>query len=97
MNCLQCQYENLADSVFCQQCGAKLERVCTQCAADNSLSAKFCRKCGALLATQPLPLKVAVAPAVAPEADRRQVTVIFASSNSGALAAKRATGLCRSP
>ncbi|MBI2876166.1 MAG: zinc ribbon domain-containing protein [Candidatus Tectomicrobia bacterium] len=46
MQCPQCQYENLPDSVFCQECGTKLERVCPQCQAGNPLAGKFCRKCG---------------------------------------------------
>ncbi|MBI4641343.1 MAG: zinc ribbon domain-containing protein [Candidatus Tectomicrobia bacterium] len=46
MQCLQCQYENLPDSVFCQECGTRLEWVCPHCQTANPLTSKFCRKCG---------------------------------------------------
>ncbi len=49
MQCLQCQYENLSDAAFCQECGAKLQNVCSQCQAENLPTAKFCRKCGTTL------------------------------------------------
>jgi class 3 adenylate cyclase/tetratricopeptide (TPR) repeat protein len=46
MQCPRCQHANQADSVFCQECGARLERTCPSCGTANQLSAKFCRKCG---------------------------------------------------
>jgi hypothetical protein len=46
MRCPRCQYENLPDSVFCPECGTRLEHSCPQCGADNRLTSKFCRKCG---------------------------------------------------
>ena len=52
MQCPQCQTENLPDAVFCQECGAKLERVCPHCQTVSSLTSKFCRKCGTPLAGQ---------------------------------------------
>ena len=55
MQCPQCQYENLPDSVFCPECGTKLERLCPQCQADNRLTSKFCRKCGTSLTSQSHP------------------------------------------
>src|SRR2546425_4404852 len=70
MQCPQCQSENLPDSVFCPQCGTKLERVCPQCQADNLLTSNFCRKCGTPLTRQtPASSKA--------EAERRQLTVMF--------------------
>src|SRR5712692_10171651 len=46
MQCPQYQYENLPDSLFCSECGAKLEGLCPRCGAENRLTSKFCRKCG---------------------------------------------------
>ena len=56
MQCPQCQYENLPDSLFCPECGAKLARLCSRCGVENRLTSKFCRKCGTPLATQSQPL-----------------------------------------
>src|SRR5512132_4022447 len=49
MQCPRCQYENLSDAAFCQECGAKLQYICSQCQTDNQPTAKFCRKCGTRL------------------------------------------------
>ena len=46
MKCLGCQHENPGDSVFCQECGTRLETGCPSCGTPNLLSAKFCKKCG---------------------------------------------------
>src|SRR6266852_6272901 len=46
MQCPQCQYENLPDSLFGSECGTKLEGLCPRCGAENRLTSKFCRKCG---------------------------------------------------
>jgi class 3 adenylate cyclase/tetratricopeptide (TPR) repeat protein len=46
MECPKCRAENLADSSFCSECGAKIELSCPACGAGNLLGAKFCRKCG---------------------------------------------------
>ena len=90
MKCPKCQAENLADSVFCEECSAPLEAACPACGARNRSIAKFCRKCRASLAAAP-----AVAPAPraytpkhlaekilqsksALEGERKQVTVLFA-------------------
>src|SRR3989449_8695966 len=70
MQCPQCQSENLPDSVFCPQCGTKLERVCPQCQADNRLTSNFCRQCGTPLTRQTPDSSKA-------EAERRQLTVMF--------------------
>ena len=49
MKCPKCQAENLADSVFCEECSAPLEAACPTCGAGNRPTAKFCRKCRASL------------------------------------------------
>jgi class 3 adenylate cyclase/predicted ATPase len=46
MECPKCRAENLADSSFCSECGAKIEVSCPACGAGNLPGAKFCRKCG---------------------------------------------------
>jgi hypothetical protein len=52
MRCPHCQYENLPDSVFCPECGTRLERSCPHCGTENRLTSKFCRKCGEPLTGQ---------------------------------------------
>ena len=49
VSCPQCQFDNLSDATFCQECGTKLQSVCPQCQTENQASAKFCRKCGTAL------------------------------------------------
>ena len=49
MQCPQCQFENLSDALFCEDCGAQLEHICSQCQATNRATSKFCRKCGTSL------------------------------------------------
>jgi len=44
MQCAQCQYENLVDATFCQECGTKLQQICPQCQTDNQPTAKFWRR-----------------------------------------------------
>ena len=49
MRCAKCQTENLADSLFCEECSAPLEAACPACGTGNRPAAKFCRKCRASL------------------------------------------------
>lgn len=49
MSCANCGSENPSDSVFCEQCGHKLELLCHACKAPVSTGARFCRKCGTSL------------------------------------------------
>ena len=53
MRCPRCQRENPADAVFCQECGARLERACPGCGTANRLDAKFCKTCGQPVALGP--------------------------------------------
>jgi class 3 adenylate cyclase/tetratricopeptide (TPR) repeat protein len=46
MICPNCQRENLTDSIFCDQCGLRLEVVCSHCGEPNRRGATFCRICG---------------------------------------------------
>jgi class 3 adenylate cyclase/tetratricopeptide (TPR) repeat protein len=52
MKCPSCQHENPQDSIFCLECGRKLEVICPQCNKILPPGAKFCNKCGQNL-TQP--------------------------------------------
>ncbi len=84
MRCGHCQSDNSPKARFCEQCGAKLERVCAGCGATLSQTARFCDQCGA---TYPAALEAATtknlqpartpAPVQRHEAERRQLTVMF--------------------
>ncbi|HSE85047.1 MAG TPA: adenylate/guanylate cyclase domain-containing protein [Candidatus Binatia bacterium] len=49
MLCPQCQCENLPDSIFCDQCGTRVETVCSHCGEPNRREARFCRICGQII------------------------------------------------
>jgi ribosomal protein L40E len=86
MQCPQCQQENPAHANFCLHCGTRLAKVCPQCQQVLPPDARFCLACGHALLTAPQP-----APPLAqssqgiplpatphtPEAERRQLTVLF--------------------
>jgi class 3 adenylate cyclase/tetratricopeptide (TPR) repeat protein/ribosomal protein L40E len=87
MRCRKCETENLADSTFCVECGAKLESGCPACGSENPQSAKFCRKCGTALVghertpDQYTPAHLAekiLSSKAALLGERKQVTVLFA-------------------
>jgi hypothetical protein len=46
VKCSKCRAENLADSSFCAECGAKIEVTCAAYGAAHPPAAMFCRKCG---------------------------------------------------
>ena len=87
MQCPECQHENLEGSRFCNGCGAKLEIPCSACDHVNPAGSRFCNACGHDLATAPSPAQPETQPAAeadrssippsVPEAERRQLTVMF--------------------
>ncbi|WNG16046.1 AAA family ATPase [Cystobacter fuscus] len=72
MCCLQCNQESPEGAKFCSGCGTPLAALCGDCGAPNQLDARFCGQCSAPLGAKPSPIA-----ASAPEAERRQLTVLF--------------------
>jgi class 3 adenylate cyclase len=77
--CSSCGTENPADKRFCGDCGASLVSGCPTCGATNPPGKRFCGDCGTTLdpgaaGGSPRP----PAPAPAPVAERRLVSVLFA-------------------
>jgi class 3 adenylate cyclase len=83
MQCLSCRAENREDHRFCAECGAPLALLCAQCGFTSAPGANYCGGCGAALAGtaeragEPQPVAETGAAAEAPEAERRQLTVVF--------------------
>jgi len=81
VTCPRCQAENREGRRFCARCGAELSRPCAACGFSNEPADEFCGGCGASLAA-PSPVPSGPAPddaqrASPPEAERRQLTVMF--------------------
>src|SRR5262249_17737850 len=84
----KCNTQNLADAVFCAECGTKLELRCPSCFVANSQGSKFCRKCDTALGNhastnvrQYAPAQILVSNPPATEnidGERKTVTVLFA-------------------
>jgi class 3 adenylate cyclase/tetratricopeptide (TPR) repeat protein len=72
--CEQCGSENPAGQRFCGSCGSALNLSCAACGAVNPAGQRFCGDCGAPLGAA----AAAVAPATAPAAERKLVSVLFA-------------------
>ncbi len=77
MQCPQCQTENREGSRFCAECGTSLASVCPDCGFANYPDAKFCGSCGKALATDAVSPTDSALKHEAPEAERRQLTVMF--------------------
>src|SRR5437867_1632114 len=82
MQCPQCQHENSEAAKFCEECGTKLIRACPSCGQEVSPRAKFCPACGTSLtrqlpASQTLESRLQTLDSSRPEAERRQLTVMF--------------------
>jgi uncharacterized membrane protein YvbJ len=46
MQCPKCQFENVDEAQFCNECGSKLEISCPDCGKINPPGSKFCNECG---------------------------------------------------
>jgi class 3 adenylate cyclase/tetratricopeptide (TPR) repeat protein len=75
--CSNCGAENEPGVAYCDACGTALAPGCPVCGAVNRPGAKFCARCGTGLSTtgEPAPSSV---PVLAPIAERRLVSVVFA-------------------
>ena len=78
MNCPSCGHENREGRKFCAECGTPLALGCPSCGAANEPDEKFCGECGTALGTTASPAAPRPAPAAAPSAERRLVSVLFA-------------------
>src|ERR1700732_1954557 len=91
MRCPSCNYDNPADALFCEGCGAKLEMICPACKASVSPGARFCKKCGTAIGPTKATGSTTVASAKsqiivaadggaseAIEGERKTVTALFA-------------------
>ena len=72
MQCLKCQNENREGRRFCAKCGAPLAVSCSECGFSNEPDEEFCGGCGRAIATADHAREQKV-----PEAERRQLTVMF--------------------
>ena len=75
--CSNCGAENPPGKRFCGDCGSALAAICASCGGPNPPGKQFCGDCGAPLATVGMSA-VPQTPAVAPAAERRLVSVLFA-------------------
>ena len=103
MNCSGCGFEVQIDFAFCPKCGAKQPAACTTCGYPCAPDFAFCPKCGAPVAGaaqggnhRAAPSAPPQRPALQPiearqsvEADRRQVTVLFADLSGFTMLSER--------
>ncbi len=74
--CPSCGASNREGGKFCSRCGTSLASACPACGAQNEPGDAFCAQCGTALGATVAP--TAPAPAAAPAAERRLVSVLFA-------------------
>jgi len=81
MQCTGCGFENPEGMKYCVKCATPLSQFCAKCGSENPPSSAFCGQCGTSLTkkqeekeTQEVPSE---AGPVAPEGERRQLTVMF--------------------
>ncbi|MEM9488824.1 MAG: zinc-ribbon domain-containing protein, partial [Myxococcota bacterium] len=77
MRCPECDAEIPERSKFCNACGTALPRPCPQCGHENPGRAKFCSECGYRLAPPSQSARPLGGQFGLPEAERRQLTVLF--------------------
>src|SRR6187551_3616782 len=76
--CPNCGKNNAAEQKFCGECGSRLGAVCPSCGNESAPENKFCGECGTPLSADASPVEQPEAPSVAPAAERRLVSVLFA-------------------
>ncbi len=77
MRCPSCQAENREGRRFCAGCGAPLALACPDCGFANEPAEKFCGGGGAALVSGDAQAAPEAPRHGAPEAERRQLTVMF--------------------
>jgi class 3 adenylate cyclase len=81
MTCPRCKQDNPPQAKFCLECATPLARPrCARCSADAPGDARFCPQCGNALdpPNETSPRVAATGrPPVAPDAERRRLTVMF--------------------
>jgi class 3 adenylate cyclase/tetratricopeptide (TPR) repeat protein len=86
MQCPACQFDNREGRRFCGRCGGALALTCSACGFQNDPDDHFCGGCGAALgvvpeaadAVSPAEPEPAAESAEESQAERRQVTILFA-------------------
>ncbi len=85
MICSKCQHDNRQGRRFCSSCGEPLSRTCPECRFSNDPEDSFCGGCGTALGPAPaaedgIGEVAGKSPAIEVEleAERRQVTIVFA-------------------
>src|ERR1700682_5412190 len=78
--CSNCGAENPVAKKFCGDCGSALASLCSSCGGANAPGKRFCGDCGSplVVGTVSVPAAAALAAAIAPVAERRLVSVLFA-------------------
>jgi len=82
MKCPKCQFENPDGSIFCRECGSKLESICPSCQSTNPPDYQFCGECGYNLQStikdkQEEHPKEKLTPISSSDSERKYVTVLF--------------------
>src|SRR5713226_8962021 len=92
MRCASCSSDNPEGAKFCIECAAPFKRRCPSCGTENPPQTKFCAECATPLteqaaasapvprdtpAVQSLPPTARIVERAVPEAERRQLTVMF--------------------
>lgn len=78
MECPKCRTENRDGRRFCAKCGAALVAVtCSDCGFANEPDEEFCGGCGKAIAKDVSPSAERARTREAPDAERRQLTVMF--------------------
>jgi class 3 adenylate cyclase/tetratricopeptide (TPR) repeat protein len=74
-SCSRCEFKNPEGMRFCGGCGRPLTNVCPDCGVPCPAGSRFCGQCAAALDASQRPERLAMVGS--PDAERRQVTVLF--------------------